>query len=259
MSDPTTTTNTEADPRAAWNEAAAESEAAQRPADPKPKYGIERLPCLLSDKEIVDVARRFADARNRIDEFDAETKALSSERRAKKAKLQAQAKELEDATRPVIFLGRIGHLIGYAGDRPPQQVSADLGVTLAPFAAVAIDVGEAVDLDVVVAPLAIAQLDLEATVDVGDIARITSEFSVDGIPTHPTTLYAEVKPPTGLVYRLDFPGTAAAKKLDVGRYRFDVPCLAVGTYKIRIVGTGDAAAASLSAWEVVNGPLGLPL
>src|SRR5687768_5351845 len=99
MTEPTTETNA-APPKATWQDAIMASMAnQQQPGDPKPKFFIEKLPCLLSDKEIVDVARRFADARNRIDEFDAETKAIASDRKAKKAKLLATAKEYEDATR----------------------------------------------------------------------------------------------------------------------------------------------------------------
>jgi len=95
----TTTDNAPKDQAAGWQQAAAASAEAQRPEDPKPRYFTERLPVMLTERERVQVAIKYADARNRIDDFDAETKAIASERKAAKAKLQATAKEYEDATR----------------------------------------------------------------------------------------------------------------------------------------------------------------
>lgn len=96
----TTTETTNSKPAGTtWQEAATASAIAQQPGDPPPKHFVERLPCVLSDRETVAVARRFADAIARVTSFNEETKQIASERKAKRTKLEAVAKEYEDATR----------------------------------------------------------------------------------------------------------------------------------------------------------------
>lgn len=82
-----------------WQNAAAASAAAQAPGDPPPKRFTERLPCVLTNEERIKVAIRMADARQRFDAWNAETKQIMTDRKSRSKKLEAIAKEYEDATR----------------------------------------------------------------------------------------------------------------------------------------------------------------
>ncbi len=98
MTDTTTDTKT-TNAKQGWDAAAAASAEAQKPADPKVRHLVEKLPVLLTDPERIAVCIRYADAVKRIKEFDEKTKEIAAGRKADKAKLVAVAAELEDATR----------------------------------------------------------------------------------------------------------------------------------------------------------------
>ena len=86
-----------------WAAAAAASAAANAEPEVSEKHFTEILPVKLSDREHKAAYERARDATKKLKAFDAETKALTSERKAKRAELEAA----ESAAGDVADTGRI--------------------------------------------------------------------------------------------------------------------------------------------------------
>lgn len=87
------------------------------------------------------------------------------------------------------------------------------------------------------------------TIDLGDAAKLSMTFSVDGTNTDPTTVSLEVKAPDATVTTYTYAGSQITKTA-TGVYTKTLTPTAVGTYNYSWIGTGAAAGAEQGAITV---------
>lgn len=98
----TAETTTTTDKKQEWVDAANEATAHQESIDPPPKRFRARLTVLLSDRELVEVGRKYSDAEAELEAFDDETKELAAERKASRAEIDGRRKKY----RQIFSVGR---------------------------------------------------------------------------------------------------------------------------------------------------------
>lgn len=81
------------------------------------------------------------------------------------------------------------------------------------------------------------------TYDKGDSVRLTATFTVDSVPTDPTTVTLKVKNPAGVTTTYTY-GLAELTKSSTGVYYREVTVDDDGMYYYRFEGTGTCIAAS---------------
>lgn len=97
------TTNEWTDKNADWKEAAAASAEAQKEADVREKFFVEKLPVKLSPMGRLAASDRARDATRKLKAYDNETKTIMTDRKAERARLEAVELELGE----VADIGRI--------------------------------------------------------------------------------------------------------------------------------------------------------
>lgn len=85
-----TTTETEKPKDMSWQEAAIEAN------EPAPRHFTDKLPCKLSDGEMLEIARRQSVQKKKREAYEEETKRIVSERKNGLAVLVAEEKTLEN-------------------------------------------------------------------------------------------------------------------------------------------------------------------
>lgn len=71
--------------------------------------------------------------------------------------------------------------------------------------------------------------------DLGDLVRLTGQFTISGISTDPTTVTVMVKDPRGAVT------SYTAVKDSIGNYHYDLTVNTVGEWRYRFIGAGAGA------------------
>lgn len=84
---------------------------------------------------------------------------------------------------------------------------------------------------------------------VGDLVRVSAEFTVSGTATDPSTVTLKVKDPSGTTATYTYAGSTVTKA-GTGSYYKDVSASTAGRWLYRWEGTGTAQAAEESAFDV---------
>lgn len=83
-----------------------------------------------------------------------------------------------------------------------------------------------------------------AVFDVGDLVRIVANFTINGVPSDPTSIAVRILSPSGAE------STPTASKDSAGAYHVDVNANAPGNWFYRITSTGTAQAAAEGSFTV---------
>jgi hypothetical protein len=78
--------------------------------------------------------------------------------------------------------------------------------------------------------------------DKGDKVRSQMVFTVNGVPTDPTTITAKVRTPAGVTTPYVYGSDAEVVRVSTGVYRIDISAAQSGLYHVKWVGVGTAEA-----------------
>lgn len=95
------------------------------------------------------------------------------------------------------------------------------------------------------------------TYDVGDLVRISSEFTLQetDAATDPTSVFVQVLPPSGTIQTYQYGVDAAVIKSGTGEYYYDVDATEGGRWRYRWYSTGTGQAAAPGEFLVKPNPL----
>lgn len=88
------------------------------------------------------------------------------------------------------------------------------------------------------------------TYDIGDLARLTATFTMDGAAVDPSTVSLIVKAPDGTLTTKVYGTDAELERTATGVYRMDLTITQAGTYRYRWVSTGTGKAAEEGQFDV---------
>lgn len=90
--------------------------------------------------------------------------------------------------------------------------------------------------------------------DVGDDAKITVTFLVDGVPTAPTAVFADVYAPSATTPTTVTYPAANFTSPSTGKYVLNVDCTEAGKWRVVFRSTGTAKAAESFSFTVRETP-----
>jgi hypothetical protein len=88
-----------------------------------------------------------------------------------------------------------------------------------------------------------------------ELATLTNTFSVDDVPTDPTTISLVITDPENTSTTYTFADTEITRT-SAGVYTKDITCSIAGTWTYRWVGTGDVVKTEAGTWDVLDVTLG---